>query len=443
MPFENREHKIAHDELTYVKTLGEGSFGIVFEGQWQEMSVAIKKFKMQHLNNEAHRALENEIAIMAKLKNDYIVQFLGFCDEPLHYAIVMEYMPMGSLYSLLHNEKPLNWNERLELSINASKGLVYLHAENILHRDIKSLNILISAGEDGHFKAKLSDFGLAKIKNETKTTSTRTNTGGGTVAWMAPELFSRRGEYTRASDIYSFAVVLWEIASRKTPFENAASPHLIPVWVQNGEREEIPEETPEGFKQIIASSWQADPNERPSAEDIVAGLTFLLNAPSDQMPSPAPASLGLQNNFGTFFKIPPKQASMNMRQPSPLPMPLVNQHEAPSEEAKLRAKLEKTKQKLKAEQEAKEALQKLNESEKERHQLELKIKENESVQRQLNSKLSAVEQRLKQKEKEIISDKNFFDIRIRTLEDRLKAIEPPPKQNTPKRHPHLIMPSGY
>jgi len=170
---------------------------------------------MQHLSDESSHELESEAAIMAGLRHDNIVGFRGFCYESPHYAIVMEYLPMGSLYQLLHSNQVVDWETRVHISVGAGAGLVYLHSKNILHRDIKSLNILV---EDKHGKlhGKLTDFGLSRIKTDTIASSSAKGLSG-TLAWMAPELFDDAC-YQRAADVYSFAVVLWEIASRNTQF---------------------------------------------------------------------------------------------------------------------------------------------------------------------------------------------------------------------------------
>ncbi len=103
--------------------------------------------------------------------------------------MVMEYLPKGSLYQVLHDSKEtLPWNPiRWDIAIDVGKGLSYLHSQNIVHRDLKSLNVLL----DDQYRAKITDFGLAKIKLETNSTTTKTKQGMGTTRWRAPELFKR------------------------------------------------------------------------------------------------------------------------------------------------------------------------------------------------------------------------------------------------------------
>src|SRR6185437_8723456 len=99
--------------------------------------------------------------------------------------------------------------------VDMASGLAYLHSRSILHRDVKSLNVLL----DDYGKAKLTDFGLSRTKDETKSKDLlSTKQAVGTIQWMAPELFSRNPNYTQKSDIYSFGMTLWELVARRIPY---------------------------------------------------------------------------------------------------------------------------------------------------------------------------------------------------------------------------------
>jgi len=258
--------KVAHDDLTYGKELGEGGFGIVYQGVWQHATVAIKKLKHQKLTEDSVADLHDEATVMSQLHNPHIVQFYGFCFESPHFAIVMEYMPDGSMYGLLHSDQPLTWDARTQMGIDVGAGLEYLHQQDILHRDLKSMNVLMHQ-QGGAYRCKLTDFGLSKVKNETKLTTTMG--GKGTLAWMAPELFERRAIYSPASDVYSYAIVLWELASRAIPFADAHNPALISTWVAKGDREDIPSDTPAAMIDAISQGWAQDAAARLTAIQIV------------------------------------------------------------------------------------------------------------------------------------------------------------------------------
>lgn len=146
-----------------------------------------------------------------------------------------------------------------------ANGLAFLHASNIFHRDLKSPNVLISE----HNRAKLSDFGLAKVKKETQSIAAEGPVG--TYEWMAPELISG-GTYTNKADIFSFGIILWEIASRKAPYATEIIRTLIPTKVAQGYREQIPPATPKKISSLMRFCWHTDPTHRPTAPQVVEYL---------------------------------------------------------------------------------------------------------------------------------------------------------------------------
>jgi len=294
-PGDNVSYTINHAELTLHKELGRGGFGVVYQGTYRHNDVAIKKLLMENISFDAAEEFEREAKVMAQLRSPNIVQFYWYCVSP-NYCIVMEYMPNGSLFSVLRSSKPLEWPTRFKIAVDIAKGLSYLHHENILHRDIKSLNVLL----DENYKAKLTDFGLSKVKAETKshTMATKTKSDSvGTVAWMAPELFKPKAVYGQKSDIYSLGITFWELASRQIPYAEASSPELIPIWVREGHREDIPNDCPKELAALIQACWDSEPVSRPGADDVVARLKSAIEGFSS---SPSTSSRpGYQGNFNS------------------------------------------------------------------------------------------------------------------------------------------------
>ena len=179
---------------------------------------------------------------MAQCQFPHVVRLYGVCEEPGHVAMVMEYLPKGSFYQVLHDSKETLPMESRSLGDchRCRKGLSYLHSQNIVHRDLKSLNVLL----DNQYHAKITDFGLAKIKLESNSTSTKAKQGMGTTRWRAPELFKRGANPNPASDVYSYGMVLWEIASRQLPFSDAADDVTVMGWIKDGEQENLPADCP-------------------------------------------------------------------------------------------------------------------------------------------------------------------------------------------------------
>jgi len=301
---------IHHSNLAYVpekdpnkppgnKVLGEGGCGVVYLGTYRQVQghVAIKELFIKNASDKMVAEFENEAQIMEKLRSDYLVQFYGYCLSPT-YCLVMEFMPEGSLFDVLHSKKTLDWGIRYQMSIEMSLGLEYLHDRNILHRDIKSLNVLL---KNGH--AKLSDFGQSRIK--IASTSGKSASSIGTVRWKAPELFKRGNQYTQQSDIYSLGMTFWEIASRKIPFLDAEDNDMVSVWAGQGERETVPPDCPKKFSSLIFSCWKG---EGPSADKLWKGK------PSDR-PTARQITDYLRSNdedFAAFIK--PKPAAESQPQ---------------------------------------------------------------------------------------------------------------------------------
>ena len=256
--------KINFTELTFGKELGKGKFGIVKEGTYRNFKVAIKELYIKNPTSQALEEFQQEMAIMARLNCPQIVRFYGVYATP-SYGIVMEYLPKGSLYQVLHNNsEPLEWKVRYQIASDVAVGLSFLHKENIIHRDLKSLNVLV----DNAMHARVADFGLSKIKSESSIGSDQL---AGTPQWMAPELFKQKS-HTRASDIYSFGMILWELVSRKRPFEDAPSLAVAMYWIAEGQQEKIPAECPLKLSQFIKFCWNKEPAARPTADEAVMQL---------------------------------------------------------------------------------------------------------------------------------------------------------------------------
>jgi serine/threonine protein kinase len=290
--------------ITYVlengtpKELGKGGCGKVFLGTYRQVAgyVAIKELFMNSAPAEMVKEFENEASVMEKLRSDYLVQFYGYCLSP-KYCLVMEYMPEGSLYQLLHSNKPLDWGVRYQISMQMSLGLEFLHEKDILHRDIKSLNVLLKNGQ-----AKLSDFGQSKIKIASSSSNSASSIG--TVRWKAPELFDGE-KYTQKSDIYSLGMTFWEIASGQIPFPDEGDNAIVSVIVSRGIRLEIPKGCPPKFASLIFSCWKGQgpkadkrwlgaPSDRPSARQIT---DYLRSNEEDFEAFIAPKTAASQPNY--------------------------------------------------------------------------------------------------------------------------------------------------
>jgi ankyrin repeat protein len=276
--------KIPFQSLTinYDEKLGKGAYGTVYSGIYQYNSVAIKKFDTEVLSQEAQSELRQEAGIMAMMRSDNLVQLRGICLEAPHFCLVMELMPKGSLYDVLKSGANLPLTVKYKIALNIVSGLAQLHDNNIVHRDLKSLNILLN----NTFEAKIADFGLAKVKSEIASTS-ETKGLVGTLGWAAPELFNERPRFTKSADIYAFAMVLWELTIHpyRIPFHGLVATSLVAAKLSRGDRQETISGTcPPGLAEIIQSGWKKA-EERPTARSLITNLSDLFRASENPLTS--------------------------------------------------------------------------------------------------------------------------------------------------------------
>jgi serine/threonine-protein kinase TNNI3K len=184
--------------------------------------------------------------------------------------MVTEYMSGGTLFSLLHNpDATLSWRQVVDMLIDISKGMCYLHGwrpRPILHRDLKSLNLLYDSSSR---MVKISDFGIARPYDTVQYRHLR-----GSWHWLAPEVYV--GEvYSTAADVYSFAICAWEVCTRQAPFPNEP-PESVPYRARHeGRRPEIPSWVPPPLSQLIQVAWTQDPAQRPGFDAILAQLNSI------------------------------------------------------------------------------------------------------------------------------------------------------------------------
>lgn len=257
------EWNIDYSELTVGIRIGIGFFGEVFRGIWNGTDVAIKVFLEQDLTPENIEDFCNEISILSRLRHPNVILFLGACTKPPRLSMITEYMEMGSLYSLIHlsgQKKKLSWRRRLKMLRDICRGLMCIHRMKIAHRDLKSANCLVNK----HWTVKICDFGLSRILTDAPA---RGSPSAGTPEWMAPELF-RNEPFTEKCDIFSLGVIMWELCTLNRPWEGVPPERVVYAVGTEGSRLEIPE-GPLG--RLISDCW-AEPNERPSCEEILSRL---------------------------------------------------------------------------------------------------------------------------------------------------------------------------
>uniref|UniRef100_G3U3A2 Receptor-interacting serine/threonine-protein kinase 2 n=1 Tax=Loxodonta africana TaxID=9785 RepID=G3U3A2_LOXAF len=270
---------IPYQKLADLRYLSRGASGTVSSARHSDwrVQVAVKHLHIHTplLDSERNDVLR-EAEILHKARFSYILPILGICNEPEFLGIVTEYMTNGSLNELLHRktEYPdVAWPLRFRILHEIALGVNYLHNMNppLLHHDLKTQNILL----DNEFHVKIADFGLSKwrMMSLSQSRSSKSAPEGGTIIYMPPENYEP-GQKSRASvkhDIYSYAVITWEVLSRKQPFEEVTNPLQIMYSVSQGHRpdtseESLPFDIPHRplMISLIESGWAQNPDERPS-----------------------------------------------------------------------------------------------------------------------------------------------------------------------------------
>lgn len=204
--------------------IGAGSFGVIYRGKLHDgREVAIKRSETGPRTKkfqEKESAFESELAFLSRLHHKHLVRLVGYCEEKDERLLVYEYMKNGALYDHLHNKdnverssSPVNsWKMRIKIALDAARGIEYLHnyaVPPIIHRDIKSSNILL----DANWMARVSDFGLS-LMGPGSDHDLRPSKAAGTVGYIDPEYYSLN-VLTAKSDVYGLGVVLLELLTGK------------------------------------------------------------------------------------------------------------------------------------------------------------------------------------------------------------------------------------
>ncbi|ELP85534.1 protein serine/threonine kinase, putative [Entamoeba invadens IP1] len=273
--------KLDYDELITEKKLGEGSFGIVYKGSFRGNVVAIKKMKSLEGSDAKNQMIqfENEVSMLDKFRNDYIVHFYGAVFVPNKICMVTEFAQYGSLQDLINQTKINEIPQivvRVKFMIDLANGILYLHTNGILHRDIKPDNVLVfSLNVDEKVNGKLTDFGSSRNINLMMTNMTFTK-GIGTPVYMAPEVLNKE-KYTKGADIFSFGVTMYETfgwceAYDKTEFK---FPWKIAEFVIN--RNRLPKKEMMSDKQyeLIDKCWKHENKERPTISKVLDALKVI------------------------------------------------------------------------------------------------------------------------------------------------------------------------
>lgn len=281
------EWEIELSKLDISSVIAHGTYGTVYRGAYDGQNVAVKVLDWGEdgMATAAETAalrssFQQEVAVWHKLDHPNVTKFLGASMGTSNLKIpprgssndsfpsraccvVVEYLPGGTLKNFLirNRRRKLAIKVVIQLALDLSRGLSYLHSKKIVHRDVKTENMLI----DSQRTLKIADFGVARVEAQ----NPRDMTGEtGTLGYMAPEVLDGK-PYNRKCDVYSFGICLWEIYCCDMPYPDLSFADLSSAVVRQNLRPEIPRCCPGALGSIMKKCWDGNPDKRPEMDEVV------------------------------------------------------------------------------------------------------------------------------------------------------------------------------
>ncbi|XP_078174508.1 serine/threonine/tyrosine-protein kinase HT1-like [Carex rostrata] len=256
-------------QLLIGNKFASGRYSRIYHGIYKEREVAIKMISQPEedaaLAAQLEQQFTSEVGLLFRLRHTNIIKFVAACKRPPVFCIITEYMSGGSLRKYLHKQGPnsLPLKTVLKIALDVAQGMNYLHSQGILHRDLKSENILL--GDD--MSVKVADFGISCVESECGTAKGFAST----YRWMAPEMIKEKS-HTKKVDVYSFGVVLWELLTGLVPFNGLTPEQAAFAVAQKNARPPMPTSCPIAISHLINQCWASNPLKRPDFDKIVSIL---------------------------------------------------------------------------------------------------------------------------------------------------------------------------
>eukprot|EP01103_Thecamoeba_quadrilineata_P007078 TRINITY_DN1684_c2_g1_i6.p1 TRINITY_DN1684_c2_g1~~TRINITY_DN1684_c2_g1_i6.p1 ORF type:complete len:249 (+),score=47.14 TRINITY_DN1684_c2_g1_i6:483-1229(+) len=242
-----------------------GEAGEVYKGYYFGTPVAIKKL---FLDPSERHLMESEYRMLKDLHHPNIVQFLGLCIDDSGIYLVTEFVENGDLFDLLiFSQAEVSWPDKVKIALQIAQACFYLHSKNIIHRDLKGLNVLL--GENN--RVKLCDLGVATIMEGKR----RRTTICGTDQWMAPEILFGQ-PYDFKADVFSYGIILTELITQQPP-KSRSFANGFGLEVENFHAQTPPECPPE-FAALAVECSAQDPEQRPTFKQIIPRLRAIVQS---------------------------------------------------------------------------------------------------------------------------------------------------------------------
>ncbi|KAK0418778.1 hypothetical protein QR680_013769 [Steinernema hermaphroditum] len=272
----SNQYHLSLIDLDFQEAIGSGSFGKVYKGVYKGRTVAIKRYRAVAFGSKSEVDMFcREVSILCKLQHTNVIAFVGAClDDRSQFAIVTEFVSSGSLFYLLHEQKKVldQWM-RLSIAVDVARGMYYLHEQAprpVIHRDLNSHNILLH--ENG--RAVVADFGESRFVTQRDNDNMTKQPGN--LRWMAPEVFTQCGRYDRKVDVFSYALVVWEVHSCELPFGNLKPAAAAAEMAYKRARPPLPDgptsQFPEYIISMLRQAWHSDATSRPEFAELLPPL---------------------------------------------------------------------------------------------------------------------------------------------------------------------------
>lgn len=280
---------VKENQFTMGEVIGKGGFGEVYKAfdNIRKKECAYKKIFTERLEGNRMRRYIAEIKTMAMCDNMFLVPIVGFTAEA-PYCIVTEFMPHGSLDKYIRKRHSndvclLSGSQLTRIAIGIAHGMMHLHKQGIIHRDLKAANIVL----DKKNFPRICDFGIARFGYDGGMTQKI-----GTPNYMAPELIVSNS-YDNKVDVYAYAMILYEMVEGIRAFKGLKLNEIFSCVVKGQERPEFTNCTPQPLKDLISRCWDQDPKERPTFEEIF----YIFKEGSVSFPN------SKKSDISKFFKI--------------------------------------------------------------------------------------------------------------------------------------------
>lgn len=277
--------QVDRGDLEFEEPVGMGTHAEVFKGTWCGKVVAIKQLtsnrgRTAQVKQEV--ALLRETSVLTLTSHENLVKFYGSALDQQPYLLVTEFCNGGSCFDLLYEEDciELVFRQKLKMICDVAGAMSYLHGfrPQIIHRDLKSLNLLLAEPvtcPDDTPNVKVSDFGFCKMRDDGAEWGKMTQSWVG--FWMAPEALT--GNYDEKVDVYSFAMVMFELLCQEMPFEDLEGDKVLKAAMagMRPDLEAVPPTTPPDMTTLMEQCWAQKPIERPSFEHICSALDDVIS----------------------------------------------------------------------------------------------------------------------------------------------------------------------